>query len=287
MTGLDPAMAAALDSLSPPAMSADFAERVMAVAMTKPALLPNAAPRRTRRSRWARGRNMVFGLAGFSLLSAAAAASGLLGKSVQSLPVIAQIAERITAAPEPRPKPRPVPRKTEPVSVPEQPVASEAEPAITALPVERDEVRRELIARRIAQRIDERMAERGAMRDGQGRLPIPPQMRERLRQLSPEERRALLERVREIRREQAGEVNPAQERAAIIARAKAIEERRAARRAESGIPPDGESYWRPRLTAEQRQELRAALARKRALRDQPTEEGLQTSNALDAPEQNQ
>ena len=118
MIGIDPAMAAALDRLTPPPISLDFADRVMAQTEAGSPLPPVIAPSDTRRSRWVRGRNIVLGVAGFSLLSATAAAAGLLGKSAQSLPVIAQIADRIA----PQPKTRPVVRKAEqpnpPVVVP-------------------------------------------------------------------------------------------------------------------------------------------------------------------------
>ena len=266
MTGVDPAMAAALDRLTPPPISLGFADRVMALTEARSPLPPVTAPRTTRRSRWVRGRNIVLGVAGFGLLSATAAASGLLGKSAQSLPVIAQIADRIA----PQPKPRHVVRKAE------QPKPRVVVPAVAPLvspiqvpepqPVTREEVHRELIARRIAERLARRETENGGLPRGR----IPPAVRERLRQMPPDERRALLARIRQIRSEQAGAVPPPPERAVIIERAKEIEARRAARRGGAEVLPGTETAPMQRLglSPEQRQKLREMIERRRALRNQ-------------------
>jgi hypothetical protein len=233
MTGIDPTMAAALDSLTPPPMSKNFADRVMAATQAAP---PLPTPRTTRRGGWARRHGLILGLAGFSLLSAAAAATGVLGESMQNLPVISVIAERIAPKPKAKPKlvvapkpPLPAPAKAVPPSA--QPVVvAPAVPVIEPLPVTREEVRREVAARLIA----EKLAKREAWRREHGLAGpprhLPPRLRERLRALPPPERRALIERVRQIRQEQESGSTPPPERAAIIERAEQVRQLRQRRK---------------------------------------------------------
>ncbi len=272
MTDYDPAMAAALDQLQPPPISLDFADRVMAATQSAPVPPPVVAPRPARRG-WARKRNWAMGVAGLSLLSAAAAASGVLGESLQNLPVISVIAAQIAPKPKVKPKlvtpPKPTPevaKKPEPVAT-AIPVIEAPAPVIAQLPVSREEVRREIVAQAIANRIAKREALRKAR--GQQSLPMhmPPAARERLAQMPPDERKMLIERIRQIRQEQMSGAAPPPERATIIDRATQIRQKRAAAR--EAAPQQTAPLERPRwrdLSPEQRQEIRADMQRRRALR---------------------
>ncbi len=67
-----------LDEFAAPCLSAGFAERVLAAADTRPAPLPPLRRTPARRSGWRVGQRVVIGLASFTALASAAAATGLL-----------------------------------------------------------------------------------------------------------------------------------------------------------------------------------------------------------------
>lgn len=202
----DPVTKRALDAFTVPPLSDGFADRVMArteAASALPELPPLASPRRDARGGWRRSGIILASVAAFSLVSAAAAATGIFGAnvraSVRAAPVLGPIIASV--APE-RPKPIVVRKvkpariiapviKTAPIVAP--PVIA---PAEAILPP--DDVRREHIAQRIADRLERRADRRAA-------LGLPPkplargQIARKLRQLPPEERAAVRQRIREIR----------------------------------------------------------------------------------------
>ena len=216
MSGIDPALARALDRLEPPPMSDDFTARVLAATDGLDGALPPLPKNRpASRSLWRRSRGLVVGVAAFSLVSAAAAATGLLGERVQDLPVIAAIAAKI--APNHKHAP-PKPQLAPPAiaAVPAQAVSAEPAAVLAndAVPVAataaRQEVRREAIAKWVTERRERRVA--------QG-LPVasPRQVaafRERLAEMPPAERRALLDRAIAARREARGGAAAGSERTA-------------------------------------------------------------------------
>jgi hypothetical protein len=94
--------AAALDRYTVPEMSADFADRALAKALSVPAAAPASPARRDRRGGWTRIRNVAIGVGAFGLMSAAAAATGAFGDIAKDVPVIGTLIARIAPA---RPKP--------------------------------------------------------------------------------------------------------------------------------------------------------------------------------------
>ena len=210
----DPATTRALDAFTVPPLSDGFAERMMARIAANPALPdlpPLAPPRRDARGGWRRSGIILASVAAFSLVSAAAAATGIFGSniraSVRAAPVLGTIIASV--APE-RPKPI-VAHKVKPVRV-VAPVASAA-PIVTPpviAPVEAilpppADLRSERIAQRIANRLERRADRRAAM--GLPPRPLPRGMMARkLRQLPPEERAEIRKRVREIRAERRGDL---------------------------------------------------------------------------------
>jgi hypothetical protein len=205
---LNPAQDAALRRPEPPPLSRDFAANVMARLPAAAAPLPQPNGGRIRRRPWQRARNAAVAVAAVGLISISAAASGLFGVTVRNMPVISSLAERIAPKPHiakpPKADPaRPAlikaarPDRAAPVSVPTVEPASLAEPALKLNP----EIRREAFAERIVERM-ERRAVRRAMRGlPPARHPLPPRLREKLRAMAPEDRQALMSRVREMRRQ--------------------------------------------------------------------------------------
>ena len=240
----NPAEDAALRSVSPPPLSGDFADRVLARLEARSEGPPEARPLRDRRGEWKRGRVILISGVAAGLLSVGAAASNLFGVLIRNVPVVGTWVEAVAPT---KPKPKLVKERaphaptgvaSKPVPVAEPVAAVSPEPALPPLP---REVRREAAAERIAQALDRR----DQRRRENGLPPKPPrlnpQMRERLKFLPPEERRALVRRVRDLRTE------------AAIARG------------ESPPPP---VRLQPRqLTPEQRERRREWRERTRAMRE--------------------
>ncbi len=205
---LNPAQDAALRLPEPPPLSSNFAANVMArlPASTDPLPPPNVG--RMRRRPWQRARNTAVAVAAVGLISISAAASGLFGVTVRNMPVISSLAEQIAPKSHIAKPPKPSPAKpglaeparasrAAPVSVPTVEPAPPVGPAIGL----NSEIRREIVAERIVERM-ERRAVRRAMRGlPPARRQLPPRFREKLRAMTPDERQALMSRVREMRRE--------------------------------------------------------------------------------------
>lgn len=245
---LDPALAAALDRLSVPPLPGDFADRVAARAAAR-GTMPSLPDFRGRgRGRWSRGRSILVGVAAFSLVSAAAAATGVFGPISRETPVIGPILASVAPAVVAKPKPvvKPKPRLVAPAPQLAEAVVPPPPGEVAPLPsTDRVETRAALIAERL-----ERRAERRAARG----LPPKPiarrQIRKALADMTPEERKAVRERVRELRRHAiAGTpegriVGEADGPAGLTERPRAVRfdrldrlERINARRARKGLPP--------------------------------------------------
>ena len=210
----DPITTRALDAFTVPPLADGFAERMMARIAASPALPelpPLASPRRDARGGWRRSGIILASVAAFSLVSAAAAATGIFGTNIRATVRAAPVLGTIIAsvAPE-RPKPIAV-HKVKPVRV-VAPVATTAPiiappviaPVETILPPPAD-LRSERIAQRIANRLERRADRRAEM--GLPPRPLPRgTMAQKLRQLPPEERAAIRQRVHEIRAERRGDL---------------------------------------------------------------------------------
>jgi hypothetical protein len=186
-----------------PALPADFADRLVTRALATSTLppLPSQTPRRNARSGWRRSGVILAGVAGLGLMSAAAAATGVFGDavrvSVRSAPVIRTIIASVTPErPKVVAKPKPV-KLAKPVTPP--PVEAATPPVMIAPSVSpRRELRREIIAQRIAERIERRTERRAEL--GLPPRPIRPlAVAPRLRELPPQERAVIIDRVRELR----------------------------------------------------------------------------------------
>ncbi len=212
MTAFTSAEHAALRAVEPPPLSLDFTDRVMA-RLNDPRDPSTAlrAPRGDRRGRWRRTGIVLMSGVVAGLLSVGAAASGLLGTSIQSLPVVSFVVQKLTPK---RPKPLKIAHKTaklvpvKTVVVAQAAVPPPASDAASAsdpspLPLRPRIVRREARVERIAARIERRAERRRLL--GLPTKPRAPEakvrLRNQLRQLPPQERRALWQRVRELRRE--------------------------------------------------------------------------------------
>jgi hypothetical protein len=207
----DPQMKAALDRFTVPALPEGLADRIVAAAIAEPAPTQAVPPRRRDpRGGWRRPSRILAGALAFGLVSAAAAATGYLGIRVQTVvraapvigPMIAQVVPT-RSKPAPKAKPKPAPVQAKEATIPDAPEI--AVPDIRpVMPFSvRREVRREIIAERIATGLERRAERRAEL----GLPTRPPRMREVapvLRRIPPTDRRAVIQRVREIRQERAG-----------------------------------------------------------------------------------
>jgi hypothetical protein len=207
----DPSMKAVLDRFTVPSLPEGFADRIVALAVAEPVPepAPLPRPRRDPRGGWRRPSRIFAGAMAFGLVSAAAAATGYLGDRAQTVvreaPVIGpMIAQVVPTTPKPAAKAKPSPVRAQ-VTAPAIPDAPEiAVPEIRpVMPLSvRREVRREIIAERIASGLERRAERRAEL----GLSARPPRLRDVapvLRRIPPADRRAVIERVREIRQERA------------------------------------------------------------------------------------
>ena len=213
---INDATARALDRYNVPPLSTSFADRLVAKALAGDEIvaLPPIVPPRSpaRRGVWARGRKVVIGVAAFSLMSAGAAATGVFGDAAKNVPVIGPLIAIVAPAPKPKAivAPTPKPASVAPKLVP-PPVVVEETPIEVAQPTSgeilpprvRRQIRREMIAQRVVDQIERNEA--------LGITPTPEErakFAERLANLPPGQRLALIKRVREIRRERQAAVTP-------------------------------------------------------------------------------
>jgi hypothetical protein len=233
---IDPALARKLDAFTVPALPADFADRLVSAALAAPAGsdIPPGAPlpglRRQPPRRWLRGGLTGLGVIAVGMISISAAAMGFLGEpirhAVSSAPVIGAVVERVI------PKARhlhkkpleahvapPMPSKPEvqALAQPEEEAQSAQWPRQRLTPLERRARLREIMtdpakrsawieahpvrAQRLLRRAELRRQRIEA--DGMAQSRLGPEMGPRvpLRALPPAERRARLERFRELRRQ--------------------------------------------------------------------------------------
>ena len=233
-TPFSPEMRRALDGFAPPPPAPGFADRALERVRARDAAPPLPKPLRRWRSAspWRRAGVIVGALASVSLVSAAAAATGVFGEPVE-VPVLSPLARSLDMVP------APVKRRAPPVqaavapAAPPQPGVSTAreridtlidDPGFRALPpVERRaELRR--TARDIVASGEARPVEvRAALRDT---------TRERLANMTPEQREKLAEAVAQRREALAG-TTPAERRQA---RRQALRERRSEALAQGAAP---------------------------------------------------
>ena len=243
---LSPAQDAAMRADAVPPLSAGFSDRVMAALPVEREPLPQIRPARERRGGWARASIALIVTAGAGLVSMAAA-STIFGVPIRNMPVVGTFVERVAPAPKvvvravkPKPKADAPASRPAPIAAPVAEEMAEPAPAI----ITRRELQREVVAQRFADRIADRIDRVQARRREQGlppaRLKLNPQMRERLKAMPPEDRRAVMQRVREVRRERG------------TAKAALTPEQKAARRA----------AWQ-QMTPEEQQALREKRAQRR------------------------
>lgn len=215
MNAIDP-LNVALDRFVVPPASVGLADRIVAATM------PDGQPSRRRRDRrgmWRRGRQVLLGSVALGMVSAAAVASGLLGRVGIEVPVLtAMLAPKPVAVVASKPKPRAVVKPVTP-TVATPPAVVEAPAVVATVPTREQRIsrrveRRErivafaqahpqaaaMIAQRVRQQLRIREEERRAL------LGFPPSDRAApdWRPLTPEERFLLRqERRRDIRRVEA------------------------------------------------------------------------------------
>ncbi len=202
---------AALDWASPPPLRSGFARDVTAAALA--AHVP--PPRRTLRGSIRRHRALFTGASVLLLTSAAAAASGVLGKLPDPLPAIAAVFS-------PAPKPAPVVQPHRP---------KVATPVPQTMPSPTLEETNPILARRL----ERRAAIRARIQA------MPPEQREALRRRVAERHPEIAARAQELREQ--GDPHPVARAISESPRAQAIRERFERRRA-----------WRERRRAEMERE---------------------------------
>jgi hypothetical protein len=155
---------------------------------------------------------VAIGVAAFSLMSAAAAATGVFGDAAKDVPVIGPLIAIVAPAPKPKaivaPKPKPAPaapKLVTPPTVAEESPTQVAEPTLGEVipPKVRRQIRREMIAQRVVDQIERNEA--------LGITPTPEQraqFAERLAKIPPAQRLALIKRIRDIRRERQAAATP-------------------------------------------------------------------------------
>jgi hypothetical protein len=212
---IDGTTARALDRYDVPPLSAGFADRLVAKALAEEGIAPLppiTEPRRERRGVWVRGRKLTIGLAAFSLMSAAAAATGVFGDAAKNVPVIGPLIAIV--APKPKlkaiiaPKSKlaaPAPKLVAPPVVVEEPPLDVAQPTPGEImpPRVRRQIRREFVAQRVVDQIERNEA--------LGIKPTPEQrarFAEGLAKMPPGQRLALIKRIRDIRRERLSATPP-------------------------------------------------------------------------------
>jgi len=121
-----PQVSALLDRLEPPALSADFADRLVAKTQARPSLPPLPPRREPRLHR--RGRRVALAVGVAGLVSMAAAAAVVPADVWRNLPVIGGIVEMISPA---RDAPLPAPPRIDPAPAP----AGGTEPIPESIPV--------------------------------------------------------------------------------------------------------------------------------------------------------
>jgi hypothetical protein len=206
-TPFPPELRRALDSFAPPPLPADFAERVAEKARQRET--QSDLPRLRRPApRWRRAGWIAGGLASLSLVSAAAAATGVFGEPVH-VPVISQIAQSLDIVPTPAertveiagsPEPRD-PVESQPASPRERLDALLDDPGFRARPprqrrAELREAARELVASGEATPREVVSALRDTARERVAQL--PPEQRERIEEVVTERREARQDIRREV-----------------------------------------------------------------------------------------
>ena len=235
-TPFSPDMRRALDGFVPPSPATGFADRALERIEARDRALA-ALPRLSRRWRsaspWRRGGAIIGAIASLTLVSAAAAATGLFGEPIE-VPVISPIARSLEIVPAPVVRQAPPAAAQAPAAAPGVSAARDRlealidDPEFRALPpVERRaELRR--TARDIVASGEARPVEvRAALRDT---------TRERLANMTPEQREKLAEAVAQRREALAG-TTPAERRQA---RRQALRERRSEALEQGAAPVAGD-----------------------------------------------
>lgn len=219
----------ALDGFAPPPQAGGFAARALARVEARDAAALPPLPRLARRWRsanpWRRAGLIVGGVASLSLVSAAAAATGVFGEPIH-VPVISRIAQSLDLVPAAAEEREPELAQ----SAPEAPPATTREkldrviddPAFRALPP-------------AERRAELRKTARGMVQSGEATrrevvTALRETTRERIAEMTPEQREQVREAVA-AKREEIAEMTPQERRLARRAR---IAERRAQLAGETG-----------------------------------------------------
>jgi hypothetical protein len=227
----------ALDRFEPPALATGFADRALERVRARDEAdlppLPKRSGRWRAASPWRRGGALLGALAGVSLVSAAAAATGVFGEPVE-VPVISPIARSLDIVPAPVARAAPPAQAAAPAAQPGVGLARERidalidDPAFRALPP----LERRAELRRTARDL----VDSGEARPREVVDALRETGRERLAELPPAQREQLVDAIverREARREGVIGTTPAERRQM---RRQIARERRAAARAPDAAP---------------------------------------------------
>jgi hypothetical protein len=237
-TPFSPEMRRALDGFAPPPPAPGFADRALERVRARDATPPLSKPLRRWRaaSPWRRAGVVIGALASVSLVSAAAAATGVFGEPVE-VPVISPIARSLDIVRAPVVRQAPPVQAAAAPAAPPQPGVSAARERIDTL-IDDPEFRALPPAERRAElrRSAREMVASGEARPREVRTALRDTTRERLANLTPEQRAQLADAVaqrRETRREELAGTTPAERRQA---RRQAMRERRATALEQDAVP---------------------------------------------------
>ena len=221
--------AAALDRYTVPEMSADFADQMVAKALSTPAAAPASPARRDRRGGWTRVRNVAIGVGAFGLMSAAAAATGAFGDIAKDVPVIGTLIARIAPA---RPKPAiiaaPKPTRQAKPAAPAPANVTQSEQNLDSTPLgTQDETIQDTWRAQRQAKLSERIDQIQARRAQIGLPPLPENRARRLAKMSllpPETRQKLKANIadRLHAAEAAGPLDRATRRALIMQETRSV-----------------------------------------------------------------
>jgi len=236
-----PGMRRALDGFAPPPPATGFADRALERIQARDQAALPTLPRLSRRWRsaspWRRGGAIVGAIASLTLVSAAAAATGIFGQAIE-VPVISPIARSLDMVPAPVLRRAPPAAALAPATAPGVSAAREQldalidDPEFRALPP----VERRAELRRTARDL----VASGEARPREVATALRETGRERLAAMTPEQREQVAAAVaerREERRQSLAGTTPAERR---LMRREAVRERRAAALEPEAVQPESD-----------------------------------------------
>ncbi len=274
-----PAMRAALDHYDVPALPSGFADRLVArvesETTAKPTVHKSSQPHRHVPSPWRRAGRWVGSVATVGLMSATAAAMGLLGEPVE-VPVLSDIARSLEIVAEPKPAAIPLARKTDPASAGSAQLIGETGSAIEEAALSEGQKNAQNMLERVTdaprfqqlrprqKRVVLRAASRKLIRSGQA---TPEELRSAVKQVRIERKASRTAERGQLVREKILNATPAQKEK-LLERIEAL-------------PPERQAIAKERLAGILAEEQASSSE---PLSPAPSEPGEESTTSIDAAE---